>query len=167
MYVKDKIPYKNYKQEPKNGRITLNLDEREVFKLLVQFKRMMDWIEGLDQSRVMELPTEEVVAFYDDLETVLLASWGEMSADGEHFRKSGRYEFEESALFNAVMLMFVTDTVEAQKMINDLLPKGMEERVKTAQDNLENSSVPDPEKEAMKAELERLRASNPAAPSNN
>lgn len=136
---KIQVPYKNFNDEPKTAVVYFNLTETEVFKLLVEFKAVLDWQERID-GPARELPTEEVVDFYTNLEKILLEAWGVPSADGEHFRKSGRYEFEESAVFNACMLMFLSDPKAAGELLEGLLPKGMDELIKHADANLEEAA---------------------------
>lgn len=157
MYSKS-IPFKDFKGNPRNATVQFNLTEPEVFKLLVPLQAIFDWQESLRNSGERELTTEEVVEFYNNFEEVLLSAWGEMSEDGLHFRKAGRYEFEESALFAACMNEFVTNPEETQKLIDGIMPKGLQEMVKKADANvsaIENNPNVDDE---LKVEIARLRA---------
>jgi len=96
LYTKT-VPYKNYRGKPRNGVVTFNLDEREVFKLLPELKAMFEWLDGNREAvDPRDLSTEEVRDFYTNLENIMLEAWGELSEDGEHFRKGNKYNFEES-----------------------------------------------------------------------
>lgn len=156
MYTKI-VPFKDFKGNPRNMEVNFNLTETEVFKLLVPFKVVLDWRDSM-QGPERTLETEEVVGFYTAFEDILLAAWGVPSEDGLYFRKSGRYEFEESALFNATMVMFISDPSETTKLVEGIMPEGMEELIKTADANLAKAAAEETTDESMRIELERLRA---------
>lgn len=161
MYSKQ-IPFKDFNKKPRNAMVHFNLTEREVFKLLGELQALFAWKDSVSKGAERILETEEVVEFYNNFEHVLLEAWGEPSADGLHFRKGNKYDFEESALFNACMVLFVTDVGEATKLLDAIMPEGLEELVRKADESLieaaKNSDNPD-----LKAEVERLRAELAAA----
>jgi len=126
------VPYVDYKGKPRNTTVYFNLDGREVFRMLPQLKSVFEWMESNKNSAPRDLSVEEVSNFYTDFEHILLEAWGEMSEDGEHFRKGGKYDFEESALFNACMIMFVTKPEETAKLLDGILPKELFEMVQNA-----------------------------------
>lgn len=157
------IPFTDYKNKPQTKSVSFNLDTREVFKLLPEFLKVNKWME--ENKKAAEeriLPPEEVLDFYNSLEIIMLEAYGEVSDDGLYFRKSGRYEFEESAMFNACMMMFVKQPEEAAKMLDGLLPKELDEIVKNAnpQDLARSAQI---KAEDSQAEVERLRAELRAA----
>lgn len=135
MYTKS-VPFRNFKGKPANQVVNFNLTEREVFKLLPQLQAIFEWKETLKGRGTADLPTEEVIEYYNNFETVLLEAWGEPSEDGMYFNKGGRFEFEESALFAATMLMFVTDPEETSKLLEGIMPKGLESVIDKATKNL-------------------------------
>lgn len=161
------IPYTDYNGKAKRKNLTFNLDVREVFSKLVQLRAVFDWLK--DNKEAVEersLSTEEVVEFYNNLEAVILEAYGEMTADGERFVKTGRYEFEDSAAFNATMWMFVDRPNEAVKLLEGLLPKEMFEMVKNATPEqlaaagVANAEANQTEIARLQAELEAERAKN-------
>jgi len=165
LYTKQ-IPFKDFKGNPRNHTVHFNLTEREVFKLLKEFKQVFDWRESIQSTDIRELDTAEVIEFYNAFEEILLSAWGVPSEDGLHFRKSGRYEFEESALFNACMVLFVTEPEETGRLIDGIMPKGMEEMVKKADANLDALGKSEASESELRREIERLRSQLPApAPS--
>lgn len=151
MYTKQ-VPFKDFNGKPRNETVHFNLTEREVFKLLGEFKAVFDWHDSLKGPQ-RELHTDEVVAFYNAFEEILLSAYGVPSEDGLHFRKGGRYDFEESAVFNACMVEFVSNPIETGKLLEQIMPKGMEEMVRKADASIAGSSD-----EELKAEVARLRA---------
>lgn len=158
MYTK-MIPFKDFNGKPRNQKLELNLEVREVVKLLVEFQSIFKWLDsntGPDHEE-RELSTEEVVEFYNNLEKILLESWGKMSEDGLYFHKTERYLFEESKLFAATMEMFVSEPSEATKMVDGLMPKGMEELVRKSEGNLENLKNDPGTSDQLRAEVERLQ----------
>lgn len=136
MYIKT-IPHKNFKDQVRNQEVQFNLTEHEVLKLLVEFKEIFDWQERLKgRDPNAETDTAEVIEFYNNFETILLAAWGELDADGDHFRKGGVYDFRESSVFHAAMKLFLEDQAEANRLIDGLMPKGLKDIVKSADSNL-------------------------------
>lgn len=158
------VPYVDYKGKPRNTTVYFNLDGREVFRMLPQLKSVFEWMESNKNAEPRDLSVEEVSSFYTDFEHILLEAWGEMSEDGEHFRKGGKYDFEESALFNACMILFVTKPEETAKLLDGIMPKELFEMVKNA-DNEQllaattqaNLSDKDAEIARLKAELEERK----------
>lgn len=161
MYKKS-IPYKDLNGKPCNETIHLHLFEREVLRLLVQFNAIIEWRKRMEEGEeIRNLDPAEVVEFYTNLEEILLEAWGIPSSDGKTFRKAGKWDFQESALFNATMMLFVSDPIEANAMVDALLPKGLADLAAKAESNLDTiSESGTPEQ---KAEIARLRAELAAA----
>lgn len=157
------VPFTDYKNQVQNKSVSFNLDTREVFKLLPEFLKVNKWMEeNKKAAEEKTLPPEEVLEFYNALEAIMLEAYGEVSDDGLYFRKSGRYEFEESAMFNAIMMMFVKQPQEATKMLDGLLPKELFDIVKNADaaDLARSAQIQADDKQA---EIERLQAQLRAA----
>ena len=160
MYKKS-IPFKDFKDNPRTMEVQFNLTIPEVVKLMKEFKAVFDWQESMG-GEPRDLDPTEVVEFYTNFEEILLTAYGKMSDDGLLFKKSGRYEFEESALFAATMVYFVTNPEECMKLIEGIMPKGMADIVKNADENLAQMA-----KEAgdddLRAQVARLQAQLEAA----
>lgn len=158
MYTKS-IPHKNFLDKPRNQVVHFNLTTHEFFKLLVEFKMIFDWqkkLEGEDPDGVTD--TAEVIAYYTNLEEILLAAYGVPDESGDHFHKAGRYDFAESSLFHSTMEMFVSDTAEATKLVEGLMPKGLDELLEKLDKNAVAALASEDTPDAMKREIERLRA---------
>lgn len=151
------VPFKDYLGKDRSQQVHFNLDAREVFKMLPELKSVFDWLDSNRESDPRELTTEEVSQFYTNFEAILLESYGELSDDGLHFRKGGKYEFEESALFNACMVMFVTKPEETVKMLEGMLPTELFDMVKNA-DASQLASATQAKVSAQEAEIARLKA---------
>jgi hypothetical protein len=151
------VPFVDYKKKPRNVQVSFNLDAREVFKMLPELKNVFEWLDSNKTQDPRELSVEEVRDFYTSFEGILLEAWGEMSEDGLHFRKGGKYEFEESALFNACMILFVTKPEETVKLLEGLLPKELFDMVKNA-DAVEVAEATKAKASAQEEEIARLRA---------
>lgn len=160
MYTKS-VPFKDYNGKPRNLPVHFNLETRDVFKVVGELNRIFKWRDGL-KGPERELTDEEMTDFFNDFEAVLLAAWGEPSEDGLYFVRTNRYLFEDSKLFAACMDMFVTDIGEVTRMLNEIMPKGMEEVVKKQAESLEKmqSELPsetDPKtRAAIQAQIEVL-----------
>jgi hypothetical protein len=155
LYTKQ-VPFKDFFDKPRNATVNFNLTEREIFKLLAEFQAVFAWRDSMRGPERM-LETQEVVDFYTAFEEILLSAYGNPSEDGLHFRKAGRYEFEESALFNACMVMFVTEPEETTKLIDGIMPSGMEEMVRKADANMAKAAE-ESNDDQLKAEILELRA---------
>lgn len=153
------IPFKDFNGKPRGtASIQFNLTEREVFKLLLQFQAIFKWQDKIKDSPDAETPTEEVIAFYNNFEEIILAAYGKLSDDGLYFRKDDRFNFEESAMFAACMAYYVSDVRETTKLIDGLMPEGLGEIVKKADESMAALAA-DPSTEAeLRAEIARLRA---------
>lgn len=156
MYTKQ-VPFKDFRDNPRNQTVSFNLTESEVFELIPEFQRVFKWRESIDVPEIIELDPEEVRDFYKDFKEILLTAYGVPSDDGQHFRKSGRYEFEESALFNACMMLFVTEPEETGKLIDGIMPKGMEDLVKKADANLAKLEKSPDTEDKLRREIAELR----------
>lgn len=171
MYTK-MIPHKNFAGKQRDQEVQFNLTEHEVLKLMVEFKAIFDWQEKVkDRDPEAETDTLEVIEFYNNFEEILLSAWGELDESGDHFRKGGRYEFKESSLFHAAMKLFLEDQEEVNKLLNGLMPDGLQDLVKAADSNLaelaknseENSPAVNAEVARLQAELARAKAGTPEA----
>lgn len=162
MYSKS-IPCKDLKGNPKNVMVHFNLFEREVFKLLSEFKAVFGAMDRWNKEETQrELLDEEVIDFYTNFEEILLSAYGRPRDDDMGFEKGSlRYDFEESVVFNAAMMMYITDQKATTELIDGLLPKGLQEMVKAADDNLADLAKNDGNSAALQAEIEALRARLP------
>lgn len=132
------VGYTDYAGRARRTDVRFNLETREVYKLFPELKGVSEWLasvqpkEGEEKPDPRNLDAEEIRDFYNNLERIILDAWGELDEDGEHFRKSGKYDFEESKAFSACMDLFVLQPQEAVKLIEALLPKDLFDKVKNA-----------------------------------
>lgn len=162
MYTKT-VPCKKLDGTPANITVHFNLFEREVFKLLVEFKAIFEWQDRIESADIRELPTEDVVEFYNNLEEILLAAYGKPSADGLRFEKGERYEFEDSVAFNAIMTMFVNDPAEANKLIDGLMPKGLQKMIQNTDANIAALISSEDTPDEIRKKIEALQAQLPGS----
>ena len=155
MYTKS-VPYKDLNGKPQNDTVHFHLFEREVFKLLGELQAVFSWYDSMGGGP-RELETAAVVEFYNNFEEILLSAYGRPINDGLGFDHDGRYDFEKTACFNAIMVMMVTDPEETRKLIEGILPEGMEEIVRKADENLIKAAKETTDAD-LKAEIEALRA---------
>lgn len=153
-----KVPYKDLYNKPGNTVVFFNLFEREVFRLLPELQFIMGWIEKQEGEEIRDIPTEEVVRFYTAFEELILESYGVPSADGLQFDKSGTYDFKDSVIFNAVMIMMVEDPKRVAEMLDGLMPKDLQELAKRADSNLSELAKKEDNPEKLREEIDRLRA---------
>lgn len=162
MYTKQ-IPFKDLNEKPRNLTVHFNLFEREVFKLMGEFQTVFGYIDRWQKEKSKRIvDTEDVLEFYNAFEEIVLSSYGTPADDGLRFDHSGRYEFEDSACFNAFMMMCVSDPNETTMLVNGIMPDGLEEMVRQADENLIKAGKEATDEDA-KAEIERLRAELAAA----
>lgn len=147
MYKK-MVPYKDYNDKPQNEYIHLLLETRDVFKVVVELKALLDWMESMQGAAPRELSYEEMRDFFNNFEAVILEAYGKPSADGKIFDRSERYEFEQSKLFSAFMDMLLSDVSEAGNMLAEIMPKNMTEILENQRasiDKLAEETGNDPE----------------------
>ena len=157
------IGYKDYKQKVRNETHDFQLEVRDVFKNMVQLYDINEWVQGLKkETDLRELPTSEVQEFYNNVEHVLLASYGIVSDDGRRFIRDGRYEFEDSKAFAVIMEEFLSDPEMANVFLAEIMPenmKGFLEKITKTEAAAAAALASDPRKspEEIQAEIARLR----------
>lgn len=163
MYIK-KIEFLDFFGKKREQEVHFNLTSHEVFKLLVEFQAIFEWTEKM-KDRDPDGPTDtaEVIEFYNNVEHIILEAWGQPDPDGLHFRNGGRYDFQESALFHKCMQLFVEDPSEANKLIDGLMPKDLQELVKRADANLAELAKSGEAPDAIQAQIDALLAKKQAS----
>jgi hypothetical protein len=157
LYTK-KVPYKDLYDKPQNDTIYFHLFEREVFKLMAELQAVFTFIEKRQQEEEFRtLATDEMIEFYNNFENIVLAAYGTPVNDGLGFDHSDRYKFEDSACFNAYMVMCLTDPNETAQLINGIIPDGLEDIIRTADENLIKAAK-EADSETTQAEIASLRA---------
>lgn len=155
MYTKS-VPFKDLNKKPRNVTLTFHLFEREVFKLLVELKYLIDWAERAQREDLRTLDPAEVVELYNNFEEVVLSAYGTPIDDGQGFDHDGRFAFEKTAAFNAFMVMCVKDPSEVGKFVQAILPEGMEDLVKAADENMLKQAE-EADNATLRAQIEELR----------
>lgn len=151
------VPFTDLNGKPQNHTVHFRLDERGVFKNLVELQFLMSWRERMG-GPIRDIPTEDVVEFYNNLETIILAAYGVPSKDGLSFDRSESYKFEDTLVFNEVMKMFLSDPKMAQKMVEAIIPKSLNEWAQTADANIAAAAASKDISTDDQSELERLRS---------
>lgn len=166
MYIK-KIKFEDFFGKTREQEVHFNLTSHEVFKLLVEFQAIFEWTEKMkDRDPDGKTDTAEVIEFYNNVEEIILAAWGQPDPDGLHFRKGGVYDFKESALFHKCMQMFVEDPKQANELVDGLMPKDLQEIVKRADANLAELAKSGTAPENIQAQIDLLLAQRAAAEGN-
>jgi hypothetical protein len=163
LYIK-KIEFDDFFGKKREQEVHFNLTSHEVFKLLVEFQAIFEWTEKMqDRDPNGKTDTAEVIEFYNNVEEIILAAWGQPDPDGLHFRKGGVYDFKESALFHKCMQLFVEDPAEANKLVDGLMPKDLQDIVKRADANLAELAKSGSAPEDLQAKIDELMAQKAAA----
>lgn len=166
MYIK-KIEFNDFFGKKREQEVHFNLTSHEVFKLLVEFQAIFEWTEKMkDRDPDGKTDTAEVIEFYNNVEEIILAAWGQPDPDGLHFRKGGVYDFKESALFHKCMQLFVEDPKQANELVDGLMPKDLQEIVKRADANLAELAKSGEAPENIQAQIDALLAQRAAAEGN-
>lgn len=131
------VPYHTYTGKAGNKTVHFMLETKDVFKNYVELNDLFTWRDELGNQTPRDLEPHELVTFFNNFETILLAAYGVPSADGEVFDRTDRYNFEQSAVFSAFMDMLLSDIAMVNQILIDIMPKGMEEMVKKQVASLE------------------------------
>lgn len=150
------VPFKDLHGKPHNTTLYFNLFEREVIKLIVEFKKVFEWFERSENEDFRMLEPEEVVEFFNNFEEILLSAVGTPSSDGLTFDHSNRYKIEDSAAFNAAMVMFLQDTKLVGEALEGIVPTGFADIIKKADENLAVAAK-ETENEDLKRTIAELR----------
>lgn len=157
MYVAT-VPYTNYNNQPKTKKVHFMLEIKDMYKVLPELNLIMNWQDNLEgHNRVLDGDSDEVMDFFNAFEKILLSAYGVPTADGEEFDRTSRYTFEQSAVFAALMVELLSDVSQTNKIINDLLPKGMDELVKRQTASLTQLRAENAGKPEIQAEIDRIR----------
>lgn len=157
------ITFNDFFGKERKQEVHFNLTTHEVFKLLVEFQAIFTWTEQMEAADPEgETDTAEVIEFYNHIETIILEAYGVPSADGLHFRKGGVYDFKESALFHSCMEMFVAKPSDAQALVDGLMPKNLQEIVKSADAGLAELAKSGTAPDALQAKIDALMAQRDA-----
>lgn len=158
MYKK-KFTYKDMNNNNRTDEVCFYLFEREVFKLLVPLQTLMLMTEKLSAGEELrELDTAEVVEYYTLFEEILLKAYGEITENGAGFSHDGAIIFEESCLFNACMMEFVSTPQEVRVLLDKLMPSGLQTVVKNADVNMLALSKEETTTPELVARIAQLRA---------
>lgn len=163
MYRKN-VPFKDYNDKPRNMEVQFQLEIPQVFKNIVALNAIFSWRDSL-QGQDRDLTYDEMQEFFDNFEQILLEGYGKISADGLRFERGDRYDFAESKLFAAFMEMILSDIGELGKILEQIMPAGMDEMVRKQAASLERmqsevgqGEPPSAELQAKIDELKRLQA---------
>ena len=136
MIVK-RIKYTDYDGNEREEDFRFNLTEAELMKM------EFNTVGGMEQmiNKIMdEKDTKKIGELFDK---VLLASYGEKSADGKRFVKSPELSkaFSETEAYNVLYMELLTDEKAATAFINGLIPQNVADKV---QNLPSNSRIPAP-----------------------
>lgn len=74
MYTK-KVPFKDLHDKPQNMPVHFHLFPREIYKLILEFQAIYTWLDRVQQMEaVQDIPTEELLDFFNNFETIVLST---------------------------------------------------------------------------------------------
>lgn len=157
--ITKRIPFKDLNDKARNVTIHLHLDEIDFFRLFPEFHRVLSWRDSLmAETDVRTLNPEEVREFFTDLEEIILSAYGVPIDDGMGFDRDGKYHFRKMRAFNALMMEFLTDPGEANRILEALAPEGLADMVKKFEGNLDAAGKSEETPEQLRAKIQALQA---------
>lgn len=143
--LKKSITYKNFNGREVVKDFYFHLSASELVEMEVSTK------EGLGETLKRIIKTEDHASLIKEFKTIILASYGERSEDGERFIKNDalRDEFMQTAAYDALFMELAMSDGAAAEFVTGLLPADLstqleaqstaksptpEQMIKTAQD---------------------------------
>lgn len=127
-----KVSYEDFNGNQCEETLCFYLNEAEIPS--IKMFNEVDEIEGIRQRILAGKPTQDDVK--DMMETIkelILASYGEKSEDGKHFRKNAqiREDFENSAAFPALFMEIYNDPTgnKVNEFIQGVMPKSLMSKI--------------------------------------
>lgn len=116
MYITERT-YTDYKGVEKKETFMFNLSEAELMDMEIDNNGFEDYINKI-------INAQNYKELKDLFKEILLLSYGVRSDDGRHFYKSEklREEFKAHPVYSDLFILFVTDTDEAIKFVNGIIP---------------------------------------------
>lgn len=134
--IKYDIKYRNFDDNERTKTVYFHMTRTELgdnLDLGERFETLAHQLAGDGTDR--ELTKEEVKIILELVKDVMKLSYGERSADGEHFYKSEAiwHEFKSSAVYDAALWWLFEDSDRAMGFLTGMMPKDLVEEAKAQQ----------------------------------
>lgn len=126
---KKTIKYTDFNGDEHEEEFYFNLTETELMDMSMTEEGGLDkYIERITNTR----DYKKILGLFEDL---VDKSYGVKSLDGKRFEKSEEIlrNFKATNAYSEMIMGFVTDTQQAIDFINNLVPKGLNEKLEKAQ----------------------------------
>lgn len=118
MYCKE-ITYTDYEGVERTEKFDFNLTKAELMEM------NLSEAGGLDKKLQAIVDSKDPAAIIEVFKMIIIKSYGVKSPDGKRFIKTEevKNEFLESEAYSELFMLLATDSDEAQKFINGIVPK--------------------------------------------
>ena len=123
--LKKTITYENFNGEEVSEDFFFHLSKAELVELELGVKG------GLAESLQKSLDEQDGQAIISQFKNVILASYGQRSADGKRFTKNQqlREEFESTEAYSTLFMELLTDPDALDQFINGIIPQDLSEEI--------------------------------------
>lgn len=123
--IKETIEYTDYNGTDRKEDYYFNLTEAELMEMEMSTNGGMT---GLINNIIAAQDAPAIIAIFKDL---LLKSYGQKSLDGKRFIKNQalRDEFEQSPAYSQLFMKLATNSDDAAKFINGIMPAKLADQV--------------------------------------
>lgn len=125
------IKYTNFNDEEVTEDFYFHLTKTEIFTVFAEYEGE----GGLEAFLRKMIRTTDYSTLVEEFKKIILTSYGEKSPDGRRFDKNDkiREDFRNSAAFDALFTMFLTDGDEfVAKFLDGIVPKDVAQAMKQA-----------------------------------
>ena len=90
------------------------------------------------------IDSKDESAMYREFREIILTSYGVKSDDGERFVKTPelRKAFEQTVAFDVILIELATNSDQAQKFVNGVMPKDLDQFVSSEEKIPDNTDIP-------------------------
>lgn len=127
MYTKQ-VKYTDFEGNERQEDLQFNLTKAELMEMQLSEN---GGLEKKIKAITAAQDTKEIIELF---KSILINSYGKVSPDGKRFIKNQelRDEFVQSEAYSEMFMMLATDSSEAEKFINGIIPKDMRQNVTPA-----------------------------------
>ena len=136
--LKKKITYTNFNDEEVTKDFYFNLSKTELLDMEASESGSL----GDKLKRIIDSKDES--AMYREFREIILTSYGVKSDDGERFVKTPelRKAFEQTVAFDVILIELATNSDQAQKFVNGVMPKDLDQFVSAEEKIPDNTDIP-------------------------
>ena len=161
--LKQTVTYNDYNDNEKTVDLYFHLTRTELFDQLARKEELEELEARITSNPEKEMPVEDVLALVSVIKRFVALSYGERSADGEHFVKNEEVlqKFFSSAVYDEFFYSLFSDPTKATAFLKGIVPRELRDSLDKGENSPGGESAqteqPQPTYEELKAQLARVQ----------